>query len=218
MNINYKLKKLAKDFNLNYDYKKLKYLECSKEEILIRIFLSDCRDPVFVKYKNRVKALNEFINSKDFKNQLKNPQACVIHKEEIKIEYNLIKNISDKKLKQKITSFYNKIKKKIGRNEKLILIWKTKNKNSLYNKVLLHELIHGLLENNKIRLKSWKWNEGLVTYLTYHALGKKKILKKHKSEDKMWKTYDNYAIKWDELFKNVNVSVEKRNIILNKIN
>ncbi len=71
------------------------------------------------------------------------------------------------------------------------------------NEVLLHELIHELMGENDLTLKSWQWNEGLITYRTHFALGthRRFLQKPQPTRDRMWSIYADYAHRWAMLFK-----------------
>ena len=159
------LKNLANAFSLQSTKIQQNYLLCTKEEIILRNFLGGCPDPVYISYgnkktNNRTDALIKFSKTKDFKEYCKKPQACVINRKELRTEISLAQKISDSDLKSKTLTLYTKIKNKLNKQEKLVLIWKpSKKEKTLFKEILLHELIHLLLEKNNLRLKSWKWNE-----------------------------------------------------------
>lgn len=228
MDIKQKLKGIAREFDLKYEPKnKFKSLVLTKREIVIRVFLCGCPDPIMIKHGNKVKSqrgknLVKYLNTRDYKREVSKPQGCVISKEELKTELSLILDIPDKKLRKETEKIYSKIKRKMGKSDRLTLISKpSKNeeKSEQRQEIILHEFIHELLEDNGIRPKSWKWNEGLVTYITNRAVGK---LYRFKEEPKlkqhpMWDIYATYTRKWIKLLEKINSSKERRQTILRKI-
>lgn len=214
MNIQEKLRKVAKEHDLKNNIK-INYLSCTRREIILRNFLAGCPDPVYIKYRNlqksnRPTAVLKFLNSKDFEKDLLKPQACLVTKEAIEIEIKLARRITNAKLKNELIKLYEKLLKKMTLSDRLILIDKNQNK-----EVLLHECIHELLFSNKIKFKSWKWSEGLATYLTYAALNKQKKLTKklRPTKHKMWNIYSDYAHRWFKLLRKAKIASERRKII-----
>ncbi len=228
MQIKSLLRKVAKEFNLKLDSNnKFKFLILTKREIIIRNFLGGCPDPLYVKHGNKLRnkrpdALIRYLKSEDYKKDVKSPHACVISKGELNREKMLAFKITNKPLKKETLEMYNKIEKKIGNSHKLTLVWRPskKEKNSHWrNEIILHEFVHELLEDNNIRPKSWKWNEGLVTYITHFVLGKHKKFEKSPplGKSKMWNIYARYTHKWAKLLRGVNDPKVRIKIILKKI-
>lgn len=228
MDVKQPIKKVAKQFDLKFDQKnKFKFLVLTKREIIIRNFLGGCPDPLYVKYGNKEKIkigvnLTNFLQTEDYKKDVNKPHGCVISQRELKEEIRLIPKIRNKKTKKEAEILYNKIKKEIGQSKRLTLIWKPskkEEKSQQRKEIVFHEFVHELMEDNKIRPKSWKWNEGLVTYATNFVLNKHK-----KFEDspplgtsKMWNIYALYTHRWAKLLKNAKNSKERKQIIANKI-
>ncbi len=228
MSVKSLLKKVAKEFDLKFDQKnKFKYLILTKKEIIIRNFLGDCPDPIYIKHGNHDKNkigvnLVKYLKTKDYKKDFSTPQGCVITQGNLKRELKLIPKIPDEKLKKEIKNFYNKIKKKIGNSKRLTLIWKPikkEEKSEQRKEILLHEFIHELAEYNKIRIRDWRWNEGLITYITYFVIGKLyRVKEKPKlKQNKMWLIYAEYTRRWIELLENVENPKERKKIILKKV-
>ena len=190
----------------------------------MRNFLCGCPDPIYIKYGNKIekerpKMLSKFFGSSDFKRDLKKEQACIIFKKEMKKEQKIIQKINNKKLKRELEELYYDIEKKMSRDDELILIWNPSEKEKRsFEEVLLHEFIHITIKDEGIMIKQWKWNEGLVTYLTYFALGDQhKFEKKPKKvKGKMWSTYMEYAHKWAIILKNIEEPSSRRKIIVRK--
>ena len=129
--IKLKLNKLAKEFNLNYDDNdRFKYLICSKREIIIRNFLGICPMQSYSKYHKNNPELIEpiicFLESENYKNELENPQACILSRQNIIWESKIIEKVDDEKLIKEVQNFYKKLKKAIGKSNRLTIIWKPK--------------------------------------------------------------------------------------------
>lgn len=228
MDVKQLLKKVAKAFDLKFNTKnKFKVLVLTKREIIIRNFLGGSPNPLCVKYGNKEKNkigvnLTNFLQTEDYKRDVNKPHGCVISQKELKEELKLIPKIPDERIKIETEKFYDKIKKKIGQAKKLTLIWKPsekEEKSQQCKEIVLHESVHELLEDNRIRPKSWKWNEGLVTYVTNFVLNKHKKFEDFPSlgTSKMWNIYVRYTHRWAKLLKNVKNPKERKQIILNKI-
>ena len=115
-----------------------------------------------------------------------------------------------------------KIKEKMGKSGRLTLIEKSfnnKEKNPLGNEIIFHEFVHELMESNGIRSKSWKWNEGLITYIANFAQGRDKRFESLPllGKNKMWNIYARFAYRWAKLLKNAKNPQERKEIILRKI-
>ena len=140
----------------------------------------------------------------------------------MKEELKLIPKVPDKKVKKEVENLYNKVKKKIGEAKRLTLIWKPsakEAKSQMRKEIVFHEFIHELMEDNKIRPKSWKRNEGLITYITHFVLNKHRKFEKVPllGKNKMWNIYARYTHRWAKLLKNVRIPEERKKIILRKI-
>jgi len=222
------LKNVAKAFDLNLDYAGgFKYLVLTKREIIIRNFLSDCPDPVYVRYGNRDKQniglnVEKYLDSEDYEKEFQIPQGCVISERELEKELTFVPNIPFQNLKKEVETSYSKIKEHMGISKRLTLIWNPSEEESeseIPKEILLHEFVHELLESNGILPRSWKWNEGLVTYITNYVLG---FLHRYKEEPKrvqqeMWYTYQEYTRKWINLLEKESNPKKRKEIILDKI-
>jgi len=220
------LKKVAKEFNLNFNTRNnFKFLVLTNREIIIRNFLAGAPNLLYIKYGNQEKRriginLTNYLQSEEYKRDTHRPHASVISQSNLKLELKLISKIENEKIKKETEILYNKIRKKIGQTKRLTLIWKPKKEEkNKWKEVLLHEFIHELMKENKIRPKSWKWNEGLVTYATHFALNKHKEFEDFPplGKSKMWNIYAVYAHKWAKLLKNVKNPQERKQMIINKI-
>lgn len=225
MNIKQKLKEIAVDFDLNFAPKdKFKMLVLTRRDIVIRVFLCGCPDPIMVKHGSKQKEkisenLVRYLKTEDYRKEANGLQGCVISKEALKEELKLIDKIPDEKIKKEVEGIYSKIKKKIGKSDRLSLISDCKKEESEQrDEIILHEFIHELLENNEISPKSWKWNEGLVTYITNRAIGKLYRFEKSELEQHpMWKIYANYTRKWMKILEDKESPEERKKSILDKI-
>jgi hypothetical protein len=225
MHIEKRLKNIAKNYNLKFNFE-LRYLEMEIREIIIKNFIGDCPDPVYEKYRkknngNLTKSLVDYLSSKDYEDESKIPQACVAIKKELGIELKKIDEIGDINLKQETKDIYSKIQEGIKNKERLTLVWKNRDKNwdNQRNEIILHEFVHELLEHNGIRPKDWKWNEGLVTYITKNELNKLYEIKKVSNwrYSGMWNIYVEYANKWKKTLERIDNPEQRKNLILNKI-
>ncbi len=222
------LKRVASDFDLKFSPKgRFRYLICSKRELVLRDFLCGCPDPIYVTHgnkheKNRPDALLKFLKTDDYKELVEKSHGCVISKKGLKKELMLIPKIKDNKVTGEAKALYKKIKDKMSRGMRLTLIWepsKKEKREGHWDRVLLHEFVHELLESNDIRPKSWKWNEGLVTYMTHFAIRQKhRFEKPHKpTPNKMWNIYAAYTHRWTGLLRKAKTPKSRKEIILRKI-
>lgn len=187
----------------------------------MRSVLCGCPDPVYIRYgnkdyQNRHRALLNYIKSKEFKEECKKDQGCVISRQELRGEMRLLPKISDKTVQKEMRVFYNQIMVALKDFKRISVVSRPSKKHSLsFKEILIHEFVHILLEENKIRPKSWKWNEGLVTYLTRYALGIHHVFERKAplTESKMWNIYAIYTHKWAKLFRNIRSPQERVKVI-----
>ncbi len=210
---------LAKEFNLTFRKKNnYQHLICTKRQIIIRNFLGQCPDPLYIAHGNmtaqRGMTLHRFLKSKSYQQELQKPQGCVIHQEELAKELRIINTIKGTLYKE-VDQLYKHINQRMHHKRRLTLIWKaTKKEQKIFEEILLHEFIHELLEDNNLRPRSWTYNEGLTTYLTHYALGRHTIFEQHLvSKEKMWNIYALHAHQWAKLFRNAKTPKERKKII-----
>lgn len=213
--IKQKLKTIAKEFDLKYDPKYFNYLILPKKQLVMRLFISTCPNSIFRKYgktnEEKLRNINRFFQSKDFKELIKKPGGCVITKKEFKEEFSLIKKIRNKKLKRGYEELYNKIKEKGV--DLIVLIGRPETEKELkfsMKKILFHEWVHVLLLKNniffqKIDEKLWKLDEELTTYLTgltekvgFFSTLLKNINKPNERKNKILKFYIEQELKHRE--------------------
>ncbi len=127
MKLETKLKKLARMFRVECREKKIKYLACARREIIIRNSLGGCPDPLYARYGNQVgrkiaRGLVRFVQSKVFEEELKKPHGSVIDKAELGKELSMIRKFPDSDLRGEVHRIYEKIQRKIGKNETLSMV------------------------------------------------------------------------------------------------
>lgn len=223
------LKKLAKDFDLKFNWKWFGYLWVSKREEILKEYAGTCPDPIYEKYgknpKERIKNIDKFVNSKDFKECLKRWGGQVASKKGLKSNDENYRTIKNPKLKKELLNLNQKIKKGLKNNDFLALITKSKIKKEeerVKIHVLRHEWIHILLDENDLGFRKlskntyWKYNEGLVTYLENYldkSLDKLK-LKLDKEKYPMQRYYYLYGLKIARMMKDKTNSKERKRVIL----
>jgi|GEM_PF-2041571 len=223
-----RLAKVAKEFDLKLNPRgKFKVLVLTKREIIIQAFLSGTPDPIYIKHGNQKGKVSvnlvKYLQTKDYRKKVRGPHAQVVSKNSLKYGIRLLSKIPDRKVRKEAEILYRKIEKGIGKAKRLTLMWKPSKKEEkglLRKEILLHEFSHEMLmDDNKIMPKSWKWNEGLVTYITHFVLGKHGRFENKPTlgENKMANIYDKYTHKWAKLLKGVKDPKARKRIILKKI-
>lgn len=180
------LKKVSLKINLDFDKKWFKLVWITKEQEILTEYLSDCRDPIYEKYghkiSERINNLDKFYNSRDYKKCIIRYGGQVISKKSLPGWKFIIEGFENKKLKETLLDFCNKVDKNIDHLDKIAALTETKIKSEkeiLIYQILRHEWIHILLEKNEIRSNNWKHNEGLVTYLEFYLDNRLEELDKH---------------------------------------
>ena len=78
------IKKTAEAFGMLYDLRFFSYIFVTREEIVLRNFISGCPEYNFEKFgktlEKRVKNIGRFVNSSDFKKHRNDAQGCVVSK------------------------------------------------------------------------------------------------------------------------------------------
>lgn len=223
------LKKLAEDFNLNYNSR---WFDCMWIPIRLEIlseYIGDCPDPIYTKYgkitKEKITNINHFVNSKDFKNCLKRYGGQVASKSELSKEVSSVRKIKDKKLRSEMRAFYKKLALKLKKTPyiALLTIPKSKHEEKWQLKYCLrHEWIHILLSRNNIdfqKTKSkayWPYDEGINEYMGAYL--DKNLAKLEKLRDKqkyyMEKKDLTYAIKFRKLFEKCTTPKERKTALI----
>lgn len=203
------IKKLSLELNLKFNPKDYSYKKITPRQYLLGIFLGGCSDPDYIKIGGktkieRAKNIEKFTKSDLYKKQLKGRGGTVLTIKEIIKQKSNIKYIQNKKIKNELINYNNKLEKTIKRKYLVIII---------DNQSLIHEFIHILLNVNRLDFSrvrnNWGINEGLVTYLEYYIQNKRLLPPK----DSMNKIYYDNAIKWKELLKKAKTPQEKNKII-----
>ncbi|MCK4647526.1 hypothetical protein KAT24_01185 [Candidatus Pacearchaeota archaeon] len=206
------LENLSEKLNLNFNKDWFGYVWVTKEQEILTVYLSDCRDSIYEKYgheiSERVNNLENFYNSKDYKNLIKICGGQVISKKSFAGYREFVSDFKNKEIKNILLDFCDRIDKKIGKLEKVAVLTETDietEKENLLNGILSHEWIHILLEQNNLHTKNWKYNEGLVTYIDYSMRNKLDELESYEKEmnSDFGKEYFRNAILFRNLVKNV---------------
>lgn len=188
-----RIKKTAEDFGLIYDPRFFNYILATREELVLRNFISGCPEYNFEKFgktlEKRVKNIGRFVNSSEFKKHVKEAQGCVINKIQALQEQRFIRSWARGSWRKKLLKVYDKIL--VHCIDELILVFKpeTKKEQAISEGVLSHELMHQLLDHNniefaKLNSKNWEIDEGLATYLDHYSIGKHKLLEKKQKKGK----------------------------------
>jgi hypothetical protein len=211
--IKLQIKKLARNFDLRYQKEWFQYLWISTCEEILSEYIGDCPDPIYWKYgktkEDKIKHIDKFLASKDFKSCLKRVGGSVASKKSTKEQLKLINKIPNKKIKEEMLKLYNKVNKKIGKADYIALLTRTKIKKHYEWQMkygLRHEWIHILLGKNKIKFqeidkKLWPYDEGINEYLgayidnNLNKLEKLRDKEKYPMEKKNWI----YAIKFKKI-------------------
>lgn len=225
------IKELAEDFDLKYNPNWFKYLWISVRHEILTEYIGTCPDPIYQKYGNtieqRVKNINKFVKSKDFRGCLKRYGGQVAEKRELKREEKWIRQIKDEKLRKELLKFYKKLKRQFGEANYLALLTIPRNQKEedlQLNFYLKHEWIHILLNKNRIYFQEiakqfWPYDEGINEYMGAYLDGNLDKLEKFKDKEDypMEKKYWDYAIKFRELLKDKNTPKERKKTILDLV-
>ncbi len=220
-----KLKQIAKEFDLEFNKNWFKHIWISKKENILLEYIWMCPDPVYQKYgKNpliRAKQIENFLSSKDFEGCLNRYGGQMVDKKNLnKYFLNWTNQIENLEIRKFYKDLYNKTKKSLGNYQRIAILTKSNKKNeieSLKSFVLFHEWIHILVEENDLRPRNWKYNEGLVIYFQEFAEGR---LNKLEEGIKKWehynfqKQYFIHAIKFRELLKGIKEPEKRKQKIL----
>ena len=227
-NVKSQIKKIARDFNLKFESEWFQYMWIPIKQEILTEYIGDCPDPAYKKYgkspKERIKNIDKFVNSKDFKKCLKRFGGQVADKKDWKQEKNWINQIKNDKIRKELLKLHYRIKKKFAKTNKLALLsipHNQKQKEWQLKNCLRHEWIHILLEQNKISFqklnkKHWKYDEGLVTYLEFFADRKLKNLEKMRDKEDypMEKQYYVYGIRFRGILENKKTPKERKQEII----
>ena len=217
-----KLKKLANKFDLDFNKKWFKHIWISKKENILLEYIWMCPDPIYSKYGRcpfeRAKQIENFLTSTDFEQELLHRFGGQVINKKTFTKYFLkwVNEIENLEIKSFYRNLYKKIISALDNYNRIAILTEsekeTENK-KLKTFVLFHEWIHVLVNENNLKPKNWKYNEGLVTYFQEFAEGKLDNLEKGIEKWKHYgfqKQYFVYAIKFRELLKNVETSSERK--------
>jgi len=226
--IRIQLKKIAKDFSLNYHKKWFIYAGISKKQEILTEFLSPCPDPLYNKYgktiKERLKNLDKFVSSKDFKECCKRFGGAVCTKKGLQNDKKIIKLISNPLVKKELEALIKIREKYLANYDHVAILTRTnikKEKEWLFKHILMHEWIHLLLYKNNIKFQKkgaryYAYDEGLCDF--FCALATNNLNKLELFEEKetypLEKSGWTYAIKFRNWLKNCKTSKQRKNKIL----
>ncbi len=222
------IKKIAKEFDLKFNPEWFNYMWIPIRHEILTEYLGDCPDPVYKKYgktpKERIKNIDKFVNSVDFKKCLKRFGGQISDKKDLKQEEKWINQIKNERIKEEMLALHCRIKKKLAKTDKLALLTIPSNKKQKewqLKNCLRHEWIHILLEQNKIHFqkinkKYWKYDEGLITYIEAFTDKKLKKLEKMRDEEDypMEKQYYVYAMRFRKILENKKIPKERKQEII----
>jgi len=225
--IKQQLQKLAGAFDLKCNVKWFDFMFISKKHNILMEYIGQCPDLIYNKFgKNseaRVRNIQAFINSGEFKKCLRRFRGQVITKKGLEQIWKLSNKIENSGLRKELQILYKKINLK--NKDYIVLLTKTADKkqhNLLMTRILRHEWIHVLLEKNKIYFqkknkKDWKYDEGFVTYCEAFLDNNLYLLEAISKRIKypMEKQYYVCAIKFKRILHDKNSPVERKKIILN---
>ncbi len=216
-----KISKLARDFDLKFNRNWFDYAWVSKKEHVLISYVLMCPYSNYSKYgdslEKRTAKISKFILSSEFKKMSEEIGGQVVTFSFLdKYLPNVINMIPEDKIKKIYLSIYKKIKKFKSKSNKIALLTKIRNKEekeTLTSKILLHEWIHILLEENNLRIgKRIEYNEGLVTYLNFFINEDLNNIEKKmppKEEGNYYQIF-NCAIKFRESFKELDLPKERK--------
>lgn len=228
MKLKEKLRKISKDFNLEYNSNWFNFMWISKRHARYLEYIGMCFDPIYTRFgktiEKRLKDIEKFEKSKEFKRIKHEFSGQAITKKEVLENIRNCRKIKNSRLRKDLLGLNEKIKGNL-KSDNLALLTKTNNKKQkeiLLDSILMHEWIHHLLIKNNIYFKSiseryWKYDEGLVTYLEFYVKNRLSYLEpiKKKTKYPSQKKYYIYAIKFRELLKNKKLPRERKEEIIN---
>lgn len=219
------IKKTAEGFGLVFDIKFFSYIYLTKEELVLRNFISGCPDYNFEKFgktiEKRVKNIGRFVNSSDFERHCREAQGCVINLAQALQEQRFVRSWARGGWRKKLLRMYDKIM--VNCTDELILVFKpsVKKEEKIAEGVLSHELMHQLLDHNNIEFakldpKYWELDEGLATYFDYYSIGRQKLLEHaKKTKNKMHDIYAVNAKKFALMLNKLKTPSDRKNALLN---
>jgi len=232
MEIDKVLSKIARENGLVPLSKNLKYMVLPREDILVIEFLlgylQSCQVPSIDIDKQSlaysVSIFESFLSSDSFIKYNNDFQGCAVSPSEIKSLTRVVKRLSSRVSNENAWTVLNSIASELPKMTsqfEVLISTPLECESNDFDEVLLHEGIHVLLEENGVFFEDWKWNEGLVTYLTLKALGKTyyngQRSMKITSPSPMLSVYYEYTTKWRKIFENQDSPNARRRIMLAEI-
>ncbi|MCK4670551.1 MAG: hypothetical protein KAT43_05090 [Nanoarchaeota archaeon] len=165
---------------------KFKIIEISQRHILLRKFISCCRTPDCSPFHQNnpdlvPDTIEDFMKGDYFQKQLSNIGGSVTSKRGILEGIHMIKKIKNEDLKHELLKLFAELQKECEGNYLVVITKLKKNdydgKKQALKSILLHEIIHVLLNLNNISFAKqnpdfWEYDEGLVTYLEHWVNGR----------------------------------------------
>ncbi len=174
--IKLQLKKLAKDFGLNFYSNWFVYDWISKKQEILTEFLSTCPDPLYNKYgrtvKERLNNLDKSVSSADFKKCCKLFGGQVYTKKGLQNDKKTLQRINNPLVKKELKQLIKIAEKHLINSDNVALLTRTnikKEKEWLFEHILIHEWIHLLLYKNNVKFQKkgatyYAYDEGLCDY------------------------------------------------------
>lgn len=220
----FQIKKIAKDFDLEYNPKWFKYKLVKKEDYILLNYLLGCPHPDYNKFgkkEEKIRNIEKFLNSEEYKKLSQGVGGQVLSNKSIKY-LEKINNLLSNKARNNLKKILNKIGK-IKEDLSVITISSKKQDIIFLESLLIHEWTHTLLNKNKIErhffknLKGkWEYDEGLTTYLTAYAQNEINKLNFYATcPDLHYRKYYIYALKFKNLLKGKNTSKQRKQAIIN---
>lgn len=219
------IRQVAQEFDLEYRSESYSFLFVSKRESCLRNYLAA---PMYSEFgateAERVQNLERFLNSPLYA-AVTGPgstEGCVMTREELQDERMVISQISNPALRMEYEVLYDKLARhRRGQFLTLFSQPQTEEEFRELEHMVLHEWLHVLFMDNGIffqdRGKSWKLDEGLVTYLMAFA-GKEDLdAKPEESSQQLERHHEvllGAARRWRDLLKASKTPQERKEAIL----
>lgn len=218
------LRRLARDFGLRYSGRNLNLLLITRREGLMRNYLSWA--PHFNQYGKtpgeRVKNIDGFFKSSAFRRG--RWAGTVVTRKGLESELRLTPKIKEKAIREKYQELYSRFTKAVKSADYLTLLLECKGKrrqHTILTKILRHEWMHILLEENGIHFAdlggdSWLVDDGLVTYMEAYLDGRVSRLRQRlKATKNLWgRKYLSNALKWKKLLEGRETPGERKKAVM----
>ncbi|NIQ06146.1 MAG: hypothetical protein GWO20_10600 [Candidatus Korarchaeota archaeon] len=207
------LKSIAENFSLTFKEKWFSYATLPPRKLVICLFLLGCPLPEYQKLgsgrsiEQRFENLQTFVESTFFQERTRKYKhhersgGTIVHKSCLAYRKHLPR-IEDARLREEVESIFEKVAQHMS-GEVIAVLCETMNE-KMSKHVLKHEWGHVLLEKNDISFqkqgKSWRWDEGLVTYMTQYP---------SPPWGRRGDAHSQYAQKWKKLLENCETPTER---------